>query len=92
MFVVIIINVNFFSDSRTFVWPGSGASLQNMEAEVLAWAWANTLRNLVGTNGGGQGRWRDGFGLGDRETSLSEKSLKMIMLTEICVNTNYHIL
>ena len=60
-----------------------------MEAKVLAWAWANTLGNLVGNvGGGGQGRWRDGFGLGDRGTSLSEMSLKMIMLTEtICVNT-----
>ena len=53
LFVVIIINVNFFSDSRTFVWPRPGASLQNMEAEVLAWAWANTLGNLVGTYVGG---------------------------------------
>ena len=39
---MIFINVDFFSDSRTFVWPGPRASLQNMEAEVLAWAWANT--------------------------------------------------
>ena len=85
---MIIIHLNFLSDSRTFLPPGPGASLQIMEAKVLAWAWANTLGNLVGNvGGGGQGRWRDGFGLGDRGTSLSEMSLKMIMLTEICVNT-----
>ena len=65
-FVVIIINVNMFSYSRTFVWPGSGACLQNMEAELLDWAWgATTLGYLVGTNGGwGQGRFRDGSELG----------------------------
>ena len=49
---MIIINLNFFSDSRLFKWPGPGASLQNMEAEVLAWAWATTLGYLVGMNGG----------------------------------------
>ena len=64
---MITININFFSDSRTFMWPGPGASLQNMEAEVLAWAWANTLGNLVGTNVGGGGsrnmeRWLWAFG------------------------------
>ena len=57
-----------------------------MEAKVLAWAWANTLGNLVGNVGGGV---KDGeIALGwDRGTSLSEMSLKMIMLTEICVKT-----
>ena len=74
---MIIINLNFFIDSRTFLWPGPGASLQNMEAKVLAWAWANTLGNLVGNVGGGvkeDGEMALGWGI-------------MIMLTEICVNT-----
>ena len=77
----MIINLNFFSDSRTFLRPGPGASLQNMEAKVLAWAWANTLGNLVGNVGGGV---KDGeMALGwDGGTSLSEMSLQMIMLTE----------
>ena len=61
---------------------GPRASLQNMEAKVLAWAWANTLGNLVGNVGGGvkeDGEMALGW---DRGTSLSEMSLQMIMLTK----------
>ena len=65
-----------------------------MEAKVLAWAWANTLGNLVGGSRKIE-RWLWAFGhsgsghlgWGDRGTYLSEMSLKMIMLTEICVKT-----
>ena len=87
----MIINLNFFSDSRTFLRPGPGASLQNMEAKVLAWAWANTLGNLVGNVGGGV---KDGeMALGwDRGTSLSEMSLKMIVDGNLCQDCNYHML
>ena len=58
---MIIINLNFFSYSKTFLRPGPGASFQNMEAKVLAWAGANTLGNFVGNVGGGGSKKMEGW-------------------------------